>query len=180
MAAAQAGDGRSYEALLREVRPVLQAYVHKRLTNTAEVEDVVQTVLLLLHRARHTYRAERPFEPWLFAVAKNALLDFQRRGVRSAGRELPLGIDGMPLGGGSASGARTHPASPEHGVVTRELERALARLPESQREAVTLLHVEGLSVEEAAQRVGATRGALKARTHRAYRALRGLLTGEPS
>ena len=176
MAAAQGGDARSYEALLGEVRPVLQAYVRTRISSEAIAEDVVQTVLLLVHRARHSYRAERPFEPWLFAIARNAVVDFQRRGARRLGREEPLGEDET----GSGMDARASEAMvpfPESSAVSLEIEWALSRLPANQREAVTLLHVEGLSIGEAAQRVGTTRGALKARIHRAYQALRGLLAG---
>ncbi len=171
MAAAQGGDAKSYEALLREVRPVLQAFVRKRISSEAAAEDVVQTVLLLVHRARHSYRLERPLEPWLWAIARNAVVDSQRRGARRSGREEPLGEDGAQSDGAATT------ASPESGTVQRELEHALSQLPASQREAVTWLHVEGLTVSEAAQRAGTTRGALKARVHRAYQALRGLLAG---
>jgi len=176
MAAAQEGDGQRYETLLREVRPLLQAYVRRRLGGDAAVEDVVQTVLLLVHRARHSYCAERPFEPWLFAIAKNAVHDHQRRRGRRTHREQTLRDDGHVPGALDAA-TRDRTASPERGAVVGELERALARLPASQREAVTLLHVEGLSVDETALRTGSTRGAVKARIHRAYVALRALLAG---
>jgi RNA polymerase sigma factor (sigma-70 family) len=69
------------------------------------------------------------------------------------------------MGSGGADAYRnvaTTP-SPESGAVSRDIQRALSQLPESQREAVTLLHVEGLSVSEVAERVGTTRGALRAR-----------------
>ena len=59
------------------------------------------------------------------------------------------------------------------------MERALGALPEAQREAVVLLKIEGLSVAEAAERVGVTPGALKLRAHRGYRALRLALGRDP-
>jgi len=58
-----------------------------------------------------------------------------------------------------------------------ELAAALAALPEAQRQAVTLVQVEGLSVAEAALRVGVSPGALKVRAHRGYRAMRRALEG---
>jgi len=58
------------------------------------------------------------------------------------------------------------------------LERALESLPDAQRQAVLLLKVEGLTVGEAAERVGVTDGAMKLRAHRGYRALRTLLGRE--
>ena len=78
MAAAQRGDGTTYEKLLRELTPHLRAFVQRRLFDTAAAEDVVQNVLVSVHRARHTYRSERPFGPWLHAIARNAVIDHIR------------------------------------------------------------------------------------------------------
>jgi len=174
MAAAQRGDASAYESLLRELRPSLQGFVRRQISNDAAVEDIVQTVLLSLHRARHSYRSEQLFEPWLWAIARNALTDYQRKRARRSGREEPLPdenalADAFP---GSASESR---ARRDHVGLSRDLEHALSRLPASQQEAVLLLHLEGLSVIEAAVRAHVSPGALKARVHRAYRALRMLL-----
>jgi RNA polymerase sigma-70 factor (ECF subfamily) len=65
----------------------------------------------------------------------------------------------------------------EEAVLAPELQDALAALPEKQREAVTLIQIEGLSVAEAALRAGISAGALKVRAHRGYRALRDALQG---
>ena len=59
-----------------------------------------------------------------------------------------------------------------------ELAGAMAGLPESQREAVRLIQVEGLSVAEAALRAGISAGALKVRAHRGYRSLAKSLEGD--
>ena len=65
----------------------------------------------------------------------------------------------------------------EQAPIAPELSAALAALPEGQREAVSLIQVEGLSVAEAALRVGISAGALKVRAHRGYRAMRKALEG---
>ena len=62
----------------------------------------------------------------------------------------------------------------------KALRSALVSLPESQREAVELIHLQQLSVAEAADRAGFTPGALKVRAHRGYKALRSLLAGRPA
>jgi len=178
MAAAQRGDARTYESLLRELRPSLQGFVRRQISNDAAVEDIVQTVLLSLHRARHSYRSEHLFEPWLWAIARNALTDFQRKRARRNGREEPLPDEN------ALPDAYFGPTSPQSRAgrdqvgLSRDLEHALSRLPASQQEAVLLLHMEGLSVIEAAVRAQVSPGALKARVHRAYRALRTLLEEE--
>jgi len=170
MAAAQQGDAESYETLLTALLPVLRAYAGRRIANQESAEDLVQTVLLSIHRARHTYRPERPFGPWFWAIARNALIDAQPARTAREHREVQLPDSHETL-------QKAHSASDadDAGVQRRDLERALGQLPDRQEEAVRMIHLEGLSVKEAAQRAGTTAGALKVRAHRGYRALRRLL-----
>ena len=70
MIAAQNGDGAAYEKLLVDVIPMLRGIVRAKVWDHDSAEDVVQNILLSIHRARHTYRPERPFLPWLRAVAR--------------------------------------------------------------------------------------------------------------
>ena len=60
MAAAQAGDRAAYAALLRDCVPVVQAVARRQGVPPSRVDDVVQDVLLTLHRVRHTYDPARP------------------------------------------------------------------------------------------------------------------------
>jgi len=174
MAAAQQGDAPAYETLLRDLRPLLRDFVRRRIDEPG-AEDVVQTVLLSLHRARHTYRQEQPFAPWLWAIARNAVTDARRRHGSRQGREEPLPEDDALYAGVQATRPPAEDGRQAGALPARDLERALARLPAIQREAVVLLHLEGLSVNEAAVRARVSPGALKVRAHRAYRALRALL-----
>ncbi len=168
MAAAQDGDAEAYRALLEEILPMLRAMVRARVFDAAAADDVVQNVLLSVHRARHTYRPERPFRPWLNAIARNAIIDSFRQGGRRRDREVEVEmIDSFA--------APEVEEDLERGALSPALDAALERLPERQREAVMLIQVEGLSVVEAAARAGVTPGALKVRAHRGYRALRKAL-----
>jgi RNA polymerase sigma-70 factor (ECF subfamily) len=172
MAAAQDGDAKAYERLLTDLLPEVRGLVRRRLSDDAAVEDVVQTALLAIHRSRHTYRPERPFGPWLRAVARNAFLDHLRARRRRSEREVSLESTPEP--------ADESQESPEWLAAQRlspELERALASLPPAQREAVEMIQLQGLSVAEAAVRAGVSPSALKVRAHRGYRALRERLRG---
>lgn len=171
MIAAQGGDERAYERLLLDLLPYLRRQVASRVVEPSERDDVVQNVFVSLHRARHTYRSERPFGPWLRAVVRNACVDWMRARGRRSWREPDRDVESLP---GPAEAAPL-PGRPE--PLSPELEAALASLPAKQREAVRLLQIEGLSVAEAAARVGVRPGALKVRAHRGYRALRALLGG---
>ena len=168
MAAAQDGDPVAYESLLRELLSHLRTFVRRRLRDEAVLEDVVQNILLSLHRARHTYRPERPFGPWLHTIARNAVIDQARVGARRGPRELSLSAEGVPEPSVEAT-------LPVETALSPELAGALSQLPDSQRQAVELIHVEGLSVAEAALHAGVSPGALKVRAHRGYVALRSLL-----
>jgi RNA polymerase sigma-70 factor (ECF subfamily) len=163
MERAQRGDREAYGALLTDVTPPIVRFLSRRIFDPHEREDVYQDTLMALHCARHTYNPSRPFEPWLFAIARHVLVDhFRRRGVRSAREVL---VDALPER--SADVASEGP----------RLEEALARLPAAQREAFEMLQLEGVSVAAAAARAGTTPGALKVRAHRAYKAVRALLGG---
>ena len=168
MIAAQGGDGVAYEKLLLDLFPYVRRQVARRVGDPSEREDIVQNVLISLHRSRHTYRPERPFGPWLRAVVRNASIDWMRARGRRLRYETSQDVEALAEPAYEAPHAGQDALSPE-------LEGALASLPENQRTAVELLHVEGLSVVEAAERVGVKPGALKVRAHRGYRALRALL-----
>ena len=178
MALAQEGDKAAYECLLADILPVLRSFTRRRLGDDVAAEDVVQEILLSVHRARRTYRPERPFEPWLFAIARNAIIDFQRARGRRKEEVLPeddfLHDVSAPLPDRESAGAED-----KRSELSPALDDALARLPQAQREAVVMIHVEGLSVIEAALRARVSPGALRVRAHRGYRALRALL-GRPS
>lgn len=166
MQAAQRGDAEAYERLLRALLPVLRTFVGLRVRDPALREDVVQTVLLHLHRARHTYRPERPFGPWLRAIARNASTDALRALGRQTRRETPLD-EALSA---TTPAAPIAPATPAG--LRADLAAALAELPAAQREALELFHLQDLTVLEAASRVGVSPGAFKLRVHRAVSALR--------
>jgi RNA polymerase sigma factor (sigma-70 family) len=170
MQAAQAGDAPAYRNLLSAIQPKIRAIVRSKIREEAAAEDVVQNTLLSIHRGRATYRAERPFGPWMRAITRNSIIDHFRERKRRGDREVEFKAEewadeseSTPAGGAS---------------LPPELSAALAKLPEAQREAVTLIQVDGLSVAEAALRAGVSPGALKVRAHRGYRALRSALEGD--
>jgi len=163
MEAAQAGDRVAYEHLLVELLPFVRGVVRQRV-RSGEEDDVVQEVLLSIHSARHTYRPGRPLAPWVRAIARNASIDWLRREVRVRQRASDADTAEIPAPA-PAGDVEARPLPPG-------LQRALEKLPEPQREAVVLLKVQGLSVAEAASRLGVSPGAVKLRAHRGYRALR--------
>jgi RNA polymerase sigma-70 factor (ECF subfamily) len=162
MADAQRGDRAAYRSLLDDIGPLVEQFVRRRVGNVEDAKDVYQDILMTVHRARHTYEPSRPFEPWLFAIARRVLT--RRRGERITREAREVAVRVLP-----------EIAVEGDGAVRLELERALRRLTPDQRQAFALLKLDGLSIERAAPRAGTTVGALKVRAHRAYRALRRML-----
>ena len=173
MVAAQQGDSAAYDELLHELIPYVRNRVRPQVFDPNAVEDIVQNVFVSLHRARHTYRPERAFHPWINAVTRNAVVDYIRDRQRRAPREISLEADGVSEPAVAAAAPREH-------ALSDELTAALEELPGGQRQAVLLIHFEGLTVVEAAERAGISKAALKVRAHRGYRALRALLEQEPT
>jgi RNA polymerase sigma-70 factor (ECF subfamily) len=171
MASAQSGDQAAYQALLRGCVPIAGATARRVGVSADRVDDVVQEVLLTIHRARATYDPTRPFLPWLRAIAQRRAVDSLRTYGRSAGREVD-----------DEAAYLNQPASaPEaDDLVDRAdqsaiLAAAIATLPEGQRQAIELLALQENSLEQAAAITGRTKGALKVNLHRAIHALRGRL-----
>lgn len=169
MAAAQDGDTRVYGRLLREITPYLRAQIRRFLRGEDEIEDVVQDILLTIHRVRQTYDPGRPFRPWLIAIARRRVVDRLRSRTRRDTHEKLLAPDDDAF----ANLAAVQPAEAEdHSALLL----AVAALPPGQRLAVELLKFQDLSLKEASAKSGMTVGALKVAGHRAYKALREVLT----
>jgi len=163
MRRANDGDGSAYEQLLMRILPFLRTFISRRLGRTNGGEDVVQEILLSVHKARHTFDTEKPFMPWMLAIAQYRLADHWRRNGKIAEREIS-----------DESLVNLAPADQtiDWNGGNGELEQVLSNLNGRQREVVTLLKVDGLSIKEAAQRLGMSESALKVTAHRAYKVLK--------
>jgi RNA polymerase sigma-70 factor (ECF subfamily) len=141
----------------------------RRMVHDEDVaEDLLQTSFLSLVKARDSYQLGSPVVPWLHAIAANAARDWLRRQRRHREEALTQQQDQLP---------EVDPVEPEDRdpQLEERVLRALERLPPSQREAVLLHRIQGLSFREVARSLGTTVGAAKVRAHRGYQRLRRLL-----
>ena len=173
MRSAQDGDRAAYERLLRETVPFIRAVVSRQHRGD-RIEDIVQDVLLTVHRVRHTYDPARPFDAWLATIARRRSVDAIRRRGRILAVETKddIAYETFADPGANKELDRT--------VRTSGLGEAIASLPESQREAIELLKVRDLSLREASQVSGKSIAALKVNVHRAIKSLRERLKGKRS
>ncbi len=168
MARAQSGDRQAYRTLVEEIEPYIRSLAARCFKQSADVEDVLQDVLLTVHMVRRAYDPNRPFGPWLLAIANRRIIDRLRRETRQKAREIEL-----------LSKHETFAEVPTNldSVISDEaaLCDAIERLPIEQRDAIKMLKLNEMSLKEAVAISGRSTGALKTATHRAIKALRQLL-----
>lgn len=166
MARAQAGDQRAYTQLLKSLVPVIRSLASKQIADEALAEDVVQDVLLTLHRVRHTYDPDYPFLPWLMAIVSARAVDALRR----RGRHQRWEVDDatIPLSAVDNAAAVNGARQETHD----RLAHFLGQLPVRQREIVEHVHLREMSLSEAAAQHNLSVAAVKSLLHRALKNLR--------
>jgi len=160
----QQADQAATRLLVAELSPQLYRFFAAQLGNPEDASDMLQDTWLRIHRVRHTYRGGDPLLPWVYAIARCVRIDSYRRRRRVAAREV--GVDVLPERAQTAGTLASDPPS---------FEQMVADLPESQREVLTMLKVNGLSLEEIARATSSSVGSVKQKAHRAYEHLRSLL-----
>ncbi|MEA2975118.1 MAG: hypothetical protein QOF19_638 [Alphaproteobacteria bacterium] len=174
MAAAQAGDSAAYERLLRDCVPLIKAVARRQGVFGDRTDDVVQDVLLTIHRARQTYDPARSFTAWLRVIAERRAIDLLRQTGRQGAREIhaPLAFEGH------ADASADPSTGLDRADDAGQISQALAGLPKRQREAVQYLVLEEQSLADAAALTRRSKGSLKVNLHRALKALRGRIDRE--
>jgi RNA polymerase sigma factor (sigma-70 family) len=168
MAAAQAGDRVACETLLRDCVSFGVGLARRQGVPPDRIDDVVQEVLLTVHRARAAYDPRRSFEAWLRVIVERRPIDVLRQRRRHREREVhaPLASEGY------ADQTVDLSAGTERKEKIRRIGAALAELPRRQREAVHYLMLGEKSLDETAVLTGRSKGSLKVNLHRALKALR--------
>lgn len=158
-----AGDTRAFAALVRAFRAPVYGYLLRSGLTEAVADDLFQETFMRVHQHASRYQGDRPFRAWLFTIATNLVRSHHRkRKVRrvmtgwwqrdSDGTERALDPPGPAPDPEARASARQELAW---------LRDALAVLPESQRDALLLTKVEGLSLEETAAALNANLSTVK-------------------
>jgi RNA polymerase sigma-70 factor (ECF subfamily) len=163
-----AGDREAYEKLYRRYARSVFGLALRRLGDRGRAEDAVQETFASVWRSASTYRPERgPGAPWLYGVARNAIVDRSR--VRA---EPPAE---------TPEEASTEPSPEdlaEQAWLSWRVHRALEALPEREREVLALAYWSDLSQSEVAKRLGIPLGTVKTRTRSALQRLANILEQE--
>ncbi|GHG97397.1 RNA polymerase sigma factor [Pseudodonghicola xiamenensis] len=165
------GDPQAARQLTARLGPRVYGVAMRVLGDRDEAEDVAQEAMMRLWKMAPDWRpGQAQVSTWLYRVAMNLCLDRKRRGARAGAERL----DDVPEPMDPAPGA---PELMQDGARAEALQRALMVLPDRQRQAVVLRHIEELSNPEIAEIMEISVDAVESLTARGKRALAAGLAG---
>jgi RNA polymerase sigma factor (sigma-70 family) len=154
-----AGDELAFAALVHRYAGLVWSVCRRTLAQTADAEDAFQATFLILTQQARSLRHRGPLGPWLHVVASRTATKARARALRRASRETSASVE--PAG--------CDPAPDDtRGLIDEEV----GRLPEKYRLPVILCYLEGLTNEQAAERLGCPKGTILSRLSRARERLR--------
>ncbi len=175
LAAARARSPEAWDEIFRTYSPAVAGYL--RLRGAHEVDDLTSEVFIAVFRNIGTFAGtEAGFRSWIFVITHRRLLD-ERRHHRRHPPALPLERDGRRAVEPAASGADPHDAA-LRALATARVQEVCGRLAPDQADVVLLRIVGDLSIEQVADVLGKSTGAVKQLQRRGFEAVRRLLERE--
>ena len=173
--AGSAGEAHCFEELVRRYMKPIFNFAYRMIGNYAEADDVAQDVFVQVYRSLPTIRADLPFKPWLYTVARNRCLDVLKR-------KRPLtfsAIEDSERGEGVLDRIADPDPLPdemfERADLQRVLHEAIEKLPEKYRTVVILRYASGLTFAEIGEALALSENTVKTHFQRAKAALRANL-----
>src|SRR5689334_18452850 len=157
--------------LLEMQIPRLRRYARALTRDTVRADDLVQDCLVRAVAKSHLWQPGTDLRAWLFTILHNTHVNTVRKAVR----------EGINIDVDEVASVLTAKAAQSSRLQLRDLDRAMTRLPEEQRQVVLLISLEGMSYEQAADVLSVPVGTVRSRLSRAREALRrtmGLRDGE--
>jgi RNA polymerase sigma-70 factor (ECF subfamily) len=154
------GDAAAYRQLLAGCRQWLMRYFARRMA-PSQIDDLIQCTLMSVHDKRATYDPERPFLPWLAAIARYRWIDQLRKTTRAGEVELDdaHGVD-----------------SDEDDIIARlSLGHLLDQIRPEQALVIKLVKIDGLSIIEAAAQANQSESLVKVNIHRGLKRMAALV-----
>ncbi|MEM7030543.1 MAG: RNA polymerase sigma factor SigZ [Chloroflexota bacterium] len=150
------------ETIWQELSQALRTFIKRRVSNTDDVEDILQEIFIKIHQKLDDLEDETRLQGWVYQIGRNAIHDYYRR--QNILVELP----------------ETLPTDPTPDVsLNKELAACLRpmaeRLPDKYREAIALTEFEGLTQKEMGKRLGLSVSGAKSRVQRGRHELKAIL-----
>lgn len=163
---AKAGEQRAFETLVRRHQDRVWSVARGVVGDPDDAADVTQETFIAVLRHLDTWQEHAQFTTWLHRIALRKAYDFLRKR-----RPTPADPDGVAIAGQQARDAKEH----ETNMAASDILDAIQGIDSSFRDAVLLIDVAGVSVEEAAAALGVAPGTIKSRVFRGRAALARVL-----
>lgn len=173
----RAGDRKAFERLIERYQRLVQHVVFRMVPDPRDREELCQDVFMKVYRHLGSFRQEAKLSTWIARIARNTCLNHLEK------KDMPLYADH------AAPSAREEDAPPAIAEVPEEeaespaqrahaedvrafIQAEIDRLPEHYRTALTLYHLEGMSIEEVGAVMDNPPGTVKSHLYRARRKLK--------
>lgn len=149
----------SIETIWSNYQAALKRFLHSKVSNEADVEDLLQDILLKTYNNLHTIKENASIKPWLFQVANNTIIDFYRK----KGKNKEVTIDDV-----------------WHLEQSNEIKKDLSAcivpfllaLPEEQADLLTAIDINNQSQKAHAEELGISYSTLKSRVQKSRKELK--------
>ena len=179
--AAAKGDQSAFSELVTAYERLVYNTAKSKVFSHEDAMDISQEVFIKIWRSLPNWRGECRFATWIYKVCVNASLDFLRRAPEEteslSGRPDEDGEE-RPLEIADESVSASPESSLEQNETTMAVRRAIAKLPDDQRQIVVLRDIDGYTYEEIAEMLSLGLGTVKSRINRARVRLKALLEDE--
>ena len=179
--AAAKGDQSAFSELVTAYERLVYNTAKSKVFSHEDAMDVSQEVFIKIWRSLPNWRGECRFATWIYKVCVNASLDFLRRAPEEteslSGRPDEDGEE-RPLEIADESVSASPESSLEQNETTMAVRRAIAKLPDDQRQIVVLRDIDGYTYDEIAEMLSLGLGTVKSRINRARVRLKALLEDE--
>lgn len=157
----QGGDVEAFNYLYEKYKSMVYGYLHKRVDKRTDIDEIFQDVFVRLHHSRSRYKSNFPFEPWLFTVVRNSLIDYYRKKKREYQNVSLDNLEVTPLA------LQVEDTYNLDGLLPTN-----ADLTKSQQQAIELRYGKDFSFEEIGDTLGTTSSNARQLISRALKKLR--------
>ena len=171
----QNGDTEAFNPLVLKYQKKIYNLIYQRVRDQETAKDLCQEVFLKAFNALPNFKGGSAFYSWIYRIAINCSIDFQRR----RNRDKLLTFEELPFEADEVLRMTDSEPSPEKLLDEKELgliiRKAVRKLPPGQRRVFNLRHRRELAIKEIAALLNRSEGTIKAHLHHAHRQLQGML-----
>ncbi len=170
-----AGDERALGVLIERHATTVYRFLYKRVGNAHDAEDITQDAFVKIWKNLHRYKPGQSFRAWMFAIARNAMIDRLRKRKDVVFSEFENDEGENALYESLVDSELRPDERAVRAETGREFEYALEHLAPHHRQIITLHHKDDLTLREIGQRLNRSVNTVKSQHRRALAALRAFL-----